>query len=178
MIIGKKDNEKINKLEKDLADAKKEIVELKNKEPLKSLEFVKNAISKIRQLDLSSSNNLLYNRSWDERARGNRITEYMLLLRSELNMVYCLFSQNKLENQINNINKIIKNDEDSKEIKAKLNEIEEINKNKENTFLVNIEKDYNNDGTSITKHAYNFYNRNLNTFPNNFFYGIEEDKKF
>ncbi len=178
MIFGK-DKEKMSKLEHELAEAKREINKLKNTEPQKSLEYVKEAISKIRHLDLTTKDYILYEKDWNEKYVNNNIIEYALLLRTELNLLYCLFSKNNIDNQINNIHKICRFKEDvGTNAKETLDKIKLLDEKKEESILPNLEEDKRAKEFSIIHKLYNSYNRNLINFPNNFFYGIEEDKKF
>lgn len=169
----------MSKLEHELAEAKREINKLKNTEPQKNLEYVKEAISQIRHLDIKTKDYITWEKDWREEYVKNNITEYALLLRAELNMVYCLFSQNNIDNQINNIHKICRFKEDAgTNAKETLDKIKILDEKKGESILPNLEKDKRDNEKNIIRHLRNFYNRNILDFPNNLFYGIEQDKKF
>jgi hypothetical protein len=179
--------QKIETLTKDKDGKQQQIIDLKNEKirledelaiEVKNIERynrfhkqLQKKINTIRKLD-----NLFERKGANKRNSNdekNNIILSTLQLRSLLNLFYCSLSENKEQYQIDNLRNLNKDNDD--EIEMLLDEIE--NTLKDNTDLnFKIEKgDYNN-SSSLYQLFVKIFNKDIDTLPKPYYFGIEDDK--
>lgn len=136
-------------------------------------QYIKDVLICIRDLDIKTGNMILDLQEWNHDTSINNIILYLLSLRSELNIVYCLFSDNEIKLQTNNMNEIIKNKDE--QFEKLITQIKEINLNKRIRF--HIERDKQKSTNSIISHVFRIFNQRLNRFPRSYYFGINDEEK-
>jgi hypothetical protein len=129
-------------------------------------QYVEETLIIIRDIDLALSRNVESFQEWDNEKTFNNIIRYLLGLRTELNIVYCLFSDTDIEFQITNLNDLLPNEND------KFNKLRDV---KKDLVKIEIKKDNQFIEKYIMKQVYTFYNKRVNSFPKEFHYGVNED---
>ncbi len=183
-----KNREDINKLTNDNNDKKEQITILKKEQKEINAKLTNESyeIEKYKKFHAQFQENINIIRKLDnlfERKGANKdnskddknnIVFSILQIRSLLNLLYCTVSNNNIQYQIDNL-RYLNRDKD-KEIE-KL--IENLNSgNKCNELLFELEKGNYYNSLSLYQKIHKLFNSNLNKFPDDYYFGIEDDKHF
>jgi hypothetical protein len=149
-------------------------VEIKSKKELEKyhdnykqlIQYIEESMLIIREVDYILCKEALGYLQWDDEKSYNYLITYLLGLRTELNIIYCLFSDNKLENQLSNLQSLLI-DKD-KQIAA-------FDTLKKQPLNINFKGDIQLSEKSLMKQIYTSFNKRISPFPVKFYYGINEE---